>query len=660
MENDVIAEIKQRLAIEDVVGEVVRLTRAGRNLKGLCPFHTEKTPSFVVYPQNASYHCFGCGANGDIFSFLMKTQGLDFRAALEKLARRAGVELRPRSEQAASEERARERLKEACAAAAAFYHNLLRSHPSAEHARAYALKRGLAPTTIEAFQIGFAPDSWDALGNHLLGRGYTSQELIDAGLVVEREEGGHYDRFRNRLLFPIRDHRGAVVGFGGRALEDGQQPKYMNSPQSAIFDKSAILYGFDLARQHIQRTGTVVIVEGYMDVVVAHQCGQHNVVGTIGTALTDRHAELLRRLARRVVLALDPDTAGDLAALRGSEVLQEHADRLSIPIIGERGLLGVERRSELEIRIMQLPRGTDPDELLLSGEGPVRWEQLREEALPLIDHVIGVVTARYDLSTAHGKSAAVQEMAPFIREVGDPVQRAHYEQRVASVLRVPVEAVQEAVGRVRPARGRQRKPPATRPPDGAGVRHPEGARDPAGQHLARYTGLPDPADPDAAPEEHLLTLILRYPQVTWMAGAPLPEDFTRLENRLVFEAISACAAHYNRRSGTDFDPQAVRDAAREALDPALHPHFDRITTRADMEPELYRFALPYELEARLKRLRQHNDRMWVQQCQFMLQEAQDTGDTDTIAKLLPLLNRSLSRFRYYEPRPSTVFRDSRD
>jgi DNA primase len=651
MENDVIAEIKQRIDIEDVVGEVVRLTRAGRNLKGLCPFHTEKTPSFVVYPQNGSYHCFGCGANGDIFSFVMKTQGLDFRTALEKLARRAGVELKPRSEQAASEERARERLKEACAAAAAFYHNLLRNHPSAERARAYAQKRGLAPATIEAFQIGFAPDAWDALGDHLLGRGYTSQELVDAGLVVEREEGGHYDRFRNRLLFPIRDHRGAVVGFGGRALEDGQQPKYMNSPQSAIFDKSAILYGFDLARQHIQRTGTVVIVEGYMDVVVAHQCGQLNVVGTIGTALTDRHADLLRRLARRVVLALDPDTAGDLAALRGSEVLQEHAEKVAVPIIGERGLLGVERRSELEIRIMQLPRGTDPDELLLSEGGPAQWDQLREGALPLVDHVIGVVASRHDLSTAHGKSVAVQEMAPFIREVGDPVQRAHYEQRVASVLRVPVEAVQEAVGRVRPARGRRHRAESMRSTaDDADARNPA-------LRPVRYAGLPDPIDPAAAPEEHLLTLVVKYPQVTWMAGAPLPEDFTRLENRIVYEAISTMAAGHNN---VDFDPQAVRDAARKALDPALYPHFDRIAGKAQLEPDLYRFALPHELEARLKRLRQHNDRMWIQQCQFMLQEAQETSDTDTIRKLLPLLTRSLSRFRYYDPKPSTVFRDSRD
>jgi DNA primase len=638
MENDAIAEIKQRLDIEDVVGETVRLTRAGRNLKGLCPFHSEKTPSFVVYPNNASYHCFGCGANGDIFGFIMKTEGLDFRGALEKLAAKAGVELKPRNEHAAAEDRAKERLKEACAAAVSFYHNLFRNNPAAGAARAYAEKRGLMASTIETFQIGFAPDSWDALGNHLTARGYTPQELMDAGLLAERDEGGHYDRFRNRLLFPIRDHKGAVVGFGGRALEDGQVPKYLNSPQSAIFDKSSILYGFDMARQPIQRAGQVVIVEGYMDVVVAHQAGQNNVVGTIGTALTDRHAELLKRIARRVILCLDPDTAGDLAALKGSEVLQEHAEKIAIPIRGERGLLGVERRSELEIRIMQLPRGIDPDELLLSERGPEQWTQLRDAALSLVDHVIGVVASKHDLTSAHGKSAAVQEMTPFIRELGDSIQRAHYAQRVASVMRVPEEAVQEAIGRPRSTRRDAHPRPSSsvlRPPSSE--------------------SLPDPFDPSVTPEEHLLSMVLKYPQITWMAGAPALEDFTRLENRLIYEAVSSVAAESDK---ANVDPAAICGAARDSLEPALLAHFDLIASRN--EPELFRFILPYELEARLKRLREHNDRIWMEQYRIMLKEAEETGDTETISRLKPLSVMALPRFRHYDPKPSTVFRDSRD
>lgn len=642
MDTDVIAEIKQRLDIQDVVGETVRLTRAGRNVKGLCPFHSEKTPSFVVYPKDGSFHCFGCGESGDAFSFLMKTEGLDFRGALEKLARKAGVELKPRNEQAVVQDRARERLKEACAAASAYYHNLFRSHAAAAAARAYAEKRGLTQSTIELFQVGFAPDSWDALGNHLLSRGYSSQELIDAGLVAERDEGGHYDRFRNRLLFPIRDHKGDIVGFGGRALEDGQVPKYMNSPQSAVFDKSAILYGFDLARPPIQRSGSAVIVEGYMDVVIAHQAGQTNVCGTCGTALTDRHAELLKRIAKRIILCLDPDTAGDLAALKGSEVIQEHSEKIVIPIRGERGMLGVERRSETEIRIMQLPRGTDPDELLLSAGGPKRWEELRDEALPLVDHVIGVVAEKHDITSAHGKSAAVAEIALYIREIGDAVQRAHYEQRIAARLRVPEEAVQEAVGRARPTKNNRRSDSQIQNPN-TRTRVPE------------IQNPTEPIDQSAAVEEHLLSLVLKYPQVTWMAGAPVSEDFTRLENRLIYDALATSAAGSDK---TNIDGAAIRAAAQEAFDPALAPHFARIAARS--EPELFRFALPYEVETRLKRLRQHNDRMWLQQCQFMIREAEETGDRETLTHLMELSLRPLPRQRYYYPKPSTVYKDSRD
>ncbi|MEO8285492.1 MAG: DNA primase [Chloroflexota bacterium] len=647
MTDDVIAEIKQRVDIESVVGETVRLTRAGRNLKGLCPFHGEKTPSFVVYPKDGSFHCFGCGVNGDIFGFIMKTEGLDFRGALEKLARKAGVELKPRNEQAVAEDRARERLKEACAAAASFYQNLLLNHPGAAPARAYAEKRGLTPATLETFQVGYAPDSFDMLGNYLLQRGYSSQELIDAGLVAERDSGGHYDRFRNRLLFPIRDSKGVVVGFGGRALGDGQTPKYLNSPQSVVFDKSTILYGFDLARPHIQRTGQVVIVEGYMDVVIAHQAGQSNVVGTIGTALTDHHAELLKRIAKRVILSLDPDLAGDLAALKGSEVLQEHAERFAIPIRGERGMLGVEHRSQLEIRIMQLPRGIDPDELLLSEGGPARWDELREAALPLIDHVIGVVSNKYDLATARGKSDSVSDLSLFVREIGDPVQRAHYIQRVAAAIRVPEDAVQEAIGHARPAQQQRRN---RRPAPDERRQAPQDGQAPDDRQSATKS-----TTPSISPEEHLLSMVLLYPQVTWMAGAPAADDFLRLENRMVYEAMAAAAANSDKST---VSASTIREAALAAIDPALHPHIQRLLGRE--EPELYRFALPYELETRLKRLRQYNDRMWLQQCQLMMQEAQETGDRDTLIKLLPMLSRSLTRFRHYDPKPSTVFRDSRD
>jgi DNA primase len=298
---------------------------------------------------------------------------------------------------------------------------------------------------------------------------------------------------------------------------------------------------------------------------------------------------------------------------------------------------------------MQLPRGVDPDELLLSEGGPARWDALREAALPLIDHVIGVVANKYDLKSAHGKSDAVGDLSLFVREIGDAVQRAHYIQRVAAALRVPEDAVQEAIGRAR-GQGYERQRGAVR-----GQRRDDRRPTSDGASQDNSQSTVRASQSTISPEEHLLGLVLLYPQVTWMAGAPLIEDFTRLENRLVYEAVAEAAASSDKSA---VSAAIIRDAALDTLDPALHPHIGRMLARE--EPELFRFALPYELETRLKRLRQYNDRMWLQQCQVMMQEAQETGDRDTLSKLLPLLTRSLSRFRHYDPKPSTVFRDSRD
>ncbi|MDQ2805599.1 MAG: DNA primase, partial [Chloroflexota bacterium] len=447
-ESNAINDIKARVGIVDVVQARTPLQRSGRNFKGLCPFHAEKSPSFVVYPETQSYHCFGCGANGDIFGFVMNTEGLEFRDALARLARQAGVDLAPRDEGQAAVERHRERLYEACAAAALFYHNLLQraSAEGAVAARAYAQSRGLSETTIAAFQIGYAPDSWDATANYLRERGYSPAEMLEAGLIIEREgsDAGYYDRFRNRLMFPIRDVRGRTTGFGARALDD-RPPKYMNSPQTTVYDKSATLYGIDHATAAIRSSHTAVIVEGYMDVLIAHQTGHANVVGASGTALTDKQADILKKPAREIVLALDADSAGDLAALRGAEVLAGNMERVSVPILGPRGLISVERRIDSLIRIMALPRGLDPDELLLRD--PAAWDRLLAEAQPVADHFITVVARSLDLTTAQGKSEAVRQIAPLVRAIGDPVGRAHYVDKVARLTQTPVAAVEQAVAR---------------------------------------------------------------------------------------------------------------------------------------------------------------------------------------------------------------------
>ena len=642
--NDSIKDIKARLSIVDVVQETVPLQRAGRNFKGLCPFHSEKTPSFVVYPENGSYHCFGCGANGDIFGFVMQSQGIEFREALERLARQAGVELRTRDDAEVARDRHRERLGEALAGAALFWHNLLVRAPNegAKAARAYAQGRGLTDATITGFQLGYAPDSWDATSAYLRERGFTTAELLEAGLLVERDvdnkEAGTYDRFRNRLVFPIRDSKGRITGFGARALDD-HPPKYLNSPQTPLYDKSATLYGIDAAASAIRAAGTAVIVEGYMDVLIAHQTGHANVVGASGTALTEKQAAILKKLARRIVLALDADAAGDLAALKGAAVLEEVTGRVTIPILGPRGVLGIERRLDAEIRIMALPRGQDPDELLLKD--PAAWDRLLQEASPVADHYITVVTSGLDMQTSRGKRDAVTQLAPLIRAIGDPVERAHYIQKLATLTQSPVMIIEQAVARARST-------PAAAPSRGTDPPHP-------GAPAAGTGAAAQAAATALNPEDHLLSLFIRYPQALILPEVPVATRWVRSENRLIAEALGAASAE-----GSDAVPEAITEAARARLDPELQHHFDALLARAEAEPRVPTYKLQAELERRVQRLDEFNDRLWLQQCEFMIQEAINNGDTATIQRLLPVLDQKRPQFLTYAPAKSTVFRDSRD
>ncbi len=384
-------EIKQRLDIVDVISETVNLQRAGRNYKALCPFHPEKTPSFFVFPDRQSWHCFGaCSTGGDIFAFVMRQHDVDFSGALRLLAERAGITLRQKS--SAAGKRQKERLWLANEAAVTFFQHALLSTQAGEPALSYLAMRGIDRETAQDFQLGYAPDSWDALREHLKGRGFSEAELLQAGLLVEGESG-LYDRFRNRVVVPIRDEQGQPAGFGSRSLPtatpgmpesaagvagDDDSPKYINTPQTPIFDKGAILYGLDRAKEHIRRSDLAVIVEGYMDVIAAHQHENGNVVASMGTALTERQVSLLRQLTENFVLAFDPDEAGRLASERGTQVAYE---------------LGA------NIRVLQLPPGQDPDEIIRSS--PERWRQKVAEARPLLMVEPAPGTAR---SAASGRS----------------------------------------------------------------------------------------------------------------------------------------------------------------------------------------------------------------------------------------------------------------
>ncbi|MGQ9466738.1 MAG: DNA primase [Anaerolineae bacterium] len=436
----VVDEIKERLDIVDVIGAYVSLQKVGRYYRAHCPFHAEKTPSFYVFPDSQRWHCFGaCNEGGDIFTFVMKREGWDFATALEELARRAGVVLRPRTPEQAQIDEAIARLQASVTEAAHYYHHLLLHAPEAARAREYLAHRGLSSETILRFQLGYSLPAWDALRAYLTGRGFTPDELVRAGLLVEREDGSTYDYFRGRLMIPIRDPHGKTVGFGARTLEADGVPKYINSPQTPLFSKGQLLFGLDMARDAIRREGSVVVVEGYMDVMQAHQAGFGNVVAQMGTALTETQVRLLKRYTRRLILALDPDAAGVQATLRGLEVAREAMDRELTPIFNPRGLVGFERRLGAEIRVLTLPAGHDPDDLI--RQDPNRWPALIRESLPVVEFVLGQLLRQTDLEDAKGRAQVVEAMLPLLRDVGDPVERETYAQKVARALRLDARTV---------------------------------------------------------------------------------------------------------------------------------------------------------------------------------------------------------------------------
>jgi DNA primase len=532
----VLDEIKSRIDIVDLVSNYVALKKAGRNYKGLCPFHAEKTPSFVVFPDTQSWHCFGaCGVGGDAFSFLMKHEGYEFQEALQALANRTGVPLSERSPAAAAADQHLQKLQEMVAAAADYFHQLLLKSPDAAYAREYIAERSLTADTVQKFQLGFARNQWEGLKNHLLQRGYLEADLLSAGLLVKPEEGSSgYDRFRDRLLFPIRNERGQVVGFGARALQPNQVPKYLNSPQSPLFDKSAVLYGLDLARKSIRDAGRAVIVEGYMDVLQTHQAGQTNVVAQMGTALTEQQLRLLKRFTKQFVLALDSDTAGDAATLRGINVARAALDREVVARPTARGLIRYEERLDADIRIAGLPPGKDPDDLV--KDSIEAWQTVIDGAQPIVDFYIDLVNRKMDLTSARGKSTAVRELVPILREISDPVEREGYVQKLARLVRIDERTLMAEV-ETRPAGRGQSRPPrglAAKP----GIAAPD-FLEPASEHMT------------AGMEEHCLATLIGAPSLLSESNARLLEqkvaplmadDFQDPENRQIFLAIQQWVA----------------------------------------------------------------------------------------------------------------------
>jgi DNA primase len=454
-----IDDVKARLDIVETVGAYVPdLKKAGRTYKARCPFHNERTPSFTVDPERGTWHCFGaCSTGGDVIEFVRRVEGLDFREALRVCAERAGIELRAPSAREREQRDANERLLQANEAAAVFYQSQLLG-PAGADALTYLEKRGVDAETRQTWQLGYAPGGWRSLIEHLTARGFTEGDLVAAGLAVEPDSArddaargggarGAYDRFRDRVIFPTRDQRGRMIGFGARALRPEDEPKYLNTPQTPLFDKGASLYGIDRAHEEARRADRVVVVEGYMDVIAAHQFGLRNVVASMGTAITPAQMEQLKRYTHNVVVALDADVAGAEATLRAVEVAAQAADHEVAPTVDWRGLVSYQDVLQADIRVVTLPAGEDPDSLVRAD--PERFRALVEGARPVVDHLFEAVGAQFDLADPRARSRALDARAPSVAGVTDAVVRAHYVQRLARMLQLDERAVLALLSRQR-------------------------------------------------------------------------------------------------------------------------------------------------------------------------------------------------------------------
>jgi DNA primase len=608
--------VRERSDIVELVGQKVPLRPMGRNFKGLCPFHQEKTPSFVVYPESQSYHCFGCGKSGDAFNFVMETEKLEFRDALKLLAERAGVELQSQQRRADPDrDRERERLIDLNERAAAFFSNLLWTSPAAVTARAVLERRGVDRRTAERFGIGFAPDSFDALKNHFIARDTSENDLVAAGLLSRREDDGRtWDRFRNRITFPIRNRDGQTLGFGARAVGD-QQPKYLNSAETAIFNKRTLLYALDKAYDAIRRTRTIVIVEGYMDAIAAHQHGFENVVASMGTALTPAQVSSVRRYVDRVFLALDSDAAGQLATLRGIEAMRESFADEARAEVRPGQMVRFERTLGAEIRIVVLPHGKDPDEFIRGA--PQEWPAALDSSVPLVEYVLTRSLAAVDPSP-FARAQALQEIAvPILREIGDPAVLSHYVALTARLLGYKDTDVHAAVrrGPVRRADRASIAPSTTDRPS---------ARD---------------------PERLLAALTLRYPQAALgQLGQFDAEDVVDTRHREIIASVVRALG--DSEVAIESLPDELRAYAGELL----------AETEAQVNAPL---ATSRSIPDALQRLAQIRYEARLRQLQAELQAARQAGDDREVGEILQRFTVLAERKARFDPRESPYFRDTR-
>ncbi len=573
---ETVQDVLLRADIVEVLGDYVQLKKAGASYKGLCPFHQEKTPSFTVNPNKGLFYCFGCQTGGNVVRFLMQQEHLAFPEAVRLLAERYGVKI-PEADGPRQPDTLQP-LYRLHQAAAAFFHRCLLQNPDAQAARAYCRQRQINRDVVEAFALGYAPSAWEALGREMRRQGFSEDLLVRSGLVVAREtRPGVYDRFRHRLMFPIHDRLGRPVAFGGRTLEANAPhvPKYLNSPETPIFHKGQTLYGLHLAKAAIRQHDRAIIVEGYTDVIACYRHGVTHVAGTLGTALTERHVEMLRGLAREVVLIFDSDAAGGAATERG---------------------LGLLLEAGLRVRIVDLPAGDDPDSFL-QQHGKDAFLRQVDRAQSFLDYVLARAKRFSDMQTPAARADCSARVLPLLRKIDNPVEQWAYLVQLAKHLEVPVDILQREL---RP-RGDRRRAPA--PPSSPGVQ--------------RTTPL-------ARLEYDLLRLLLdRMDALPKVRSQLEPEDFQAPELRRLYGLLGRIAAREGDLSLPGLLQQADTDEQRQLL--AKMAAMPVLAEADEVAPTLDDYV---------RRLRQRRVQLQLQQLKAAIRQAEQHGNPAEQQRLL--------------------------
>ena len=440
MSNLPIQEIKDRLDIVEVVGSYIKLQKTGQNYRALCPFHSEKKPSFFVSPARQIWHCFGCGTGGDIFKFVMMIEGVEFSDALRILARRAGVELKPYRPELKTK---RSRMYEICELSCRFFEKQLEESSVGKRAKEYLLKRGVTEESIKKWRLGYAPNIWQGLSDFLVGKGYKRGEVVEAGLAVQKENiseirgqisenpRNSYDRFRGRIIFPIFDLNSQVVGFAGRIFEKAQNEeeiaKYINIPNTLLYDKSRVLYGLNFAKMKIREKDACILTEGYMDVILAHQAGFENTVATSGTALTLYQLKILKRYTNNLLTAFDMDVAGDMATKRGIDLAQ---------------------KEDFNVKVITMPEESDPADII--AQNPKTWANLINKAKEIMSFYFESALSAFDKESPEGKKEIAKVLLPKIKTISNKILQSHWIQKLAEALKVSQEAIAEELKKIIP------------------------------------------------------------------------------------------------------------------------------------------------------------------------------------------------------------------